>query len=98
MTANQGFVKPTRRPGELGVHSLDHFHFVVPDLAAARTFYDAFGLDVGERGATLTLATTAVPMSGARSAKARARSTGRCRSAPSRTISAGSPSASGRSA
>ena len=33
MTANQGFVKATRRPGELGVHSLDHFHFVVPDLA-----------------------------------------------------------------
>ncbi len=57
MTANQGFVKPTRRPGELGVHSLDHFHFVVPDLAAAKTFYDEFGLEVGERGSALTLAT-----------------------------------------
>ena len=57
MTANQGFVKPTRRPGELGVHSLDHFHFVVPDPAAAKTFYGEFGLDVGERGSRLTLAT-----------------------------------------
>ena len=61
MTANQGFVKPTRRPGELGVHSLDHFHFVVPDLAVAKTFYGEFGLDVGERGAGLTLATPGDP-------------------------------------
>ncbi len=61
MTANQGFVKPTRRPGELGVHSLDHFHFVVPDLAVARTFYDEFGLDVGERGSALSLATKGNP-------------------------------------
>src|SRR5208283_2379456 len=57
MTANQGFVKPTRRPGELGVHSLDHFHFVVPDPAAAAMFYAEFGLEVGERGSSLTLAT-----------------------------------------
>jgi catechol 2,3-dioxygenase len=61
MTANQGFVKPTRRPGQLGVHSLDHFHFVVPDLAAAKTFYDEFGLEVGERGSTLTLVTKGGP-------------------------------------
>ena len=61
MTAIQGFVKPTRRPGELGVHSLDHFHFVVPDLAAAKTFYDEFGLEVGERGSALTLATKGGP-------------------------------------
>ncbi len=61
MTANQGFVKPTRRAGELGVHSLDHFHFVVPDLAVARTFYDEFGLDVGERGSALSLATKGNP-------------------------------------
>lgn len=57
MTANQGFVKPARRPGELGVHSLDHFHFVVPDLAVAKTFYDEFGLGVGERGSGVTLST-----------------------------------------
>ncbi len=61
MTANQGFVKPTRRPGELGVHSLDHFHFVVPNLVVARTFYDEFGLDVGERGSALSLATKGNP-------------------------------------
>ena len=61
MTANPGFVKPTRRPGALGVHSLDHFHFVVPDLAPARAFYSEFGLDVAERGSTLALATQGGP-------------------------------------
>jgi len=30
----------------LGVHSLDHFVFAVPDLEAAERFYSAFGLDV----------------------------------------------------
>jgi catechol 2,3-dioxygenase len=54
-------VKPTRRPGALGVHSLDHFHFVVPDLAQAKAFYDEFGLEVGERGEGLTLATMGNP-------------------------------------
>ncbi len=46
MTAIQGFVKPSRRPGELGVHSLDHFHFNVPDLSVAQNFYSEFGLDM----------------------------------------------------
>ena len=27
------------------IHSLDRFVFTVPDLAEARRFYDAFGLD-----------------------------------------------------
>lgn len=36
----------TRRPGVLGVHSLDHFAIAVPDLAVARDFYELFGLDV----------------------------------------------------
>jgi catechol 2,3-dioxygenase len=36
MTAIRGAIKPTRRPGELGVHSVDRFHFAVPDLAVAR--------------------------------------------------------------
>jgi hypothetical protein len=36
MTAIQGFIKPNRRPGELGVDSVDHFHFTVPDLAAPK--------------------------------------------------------------
>ena len=61
MTANQGFVKPTRRPGALGAHSLDHCCFVVPDLAEAKTFYSEFGLEVGERGASLTLSTRGNP-------------------------------------
>ena len=59
MTAIQGYIKPTRRPGELGVHSLDHFHFAVPDLATARNFYGEFGLDVGGKGNLLTLNTFA---------------------------------------
>ena len=50
MTAIQGYVKPSRRPGELGVHSLDHFHFSVPDLSVAQNFYGEFGLDL-EAGA-----------------------------------------------
>src|SRR5579871_194216 len=61
MTANQGFVKPHRRPGELGVHSLDHFHFMVPDLATAETFYSEFGLDVRNKGDRLTLGTGGQP-------------------------------------
>ena len=55
MTANPGFVKPDRRPGWLGVHSLDHVHFVVPELEAAQTFYSEFGLAVSAMGATLAL-------------------------------------------
>ena len=57
MTAIHGYIKPSRRPGELGIHSVDHFHFAVPDLAVAQNFYSEFGLDVGERGNRLTLAT-----------------------------------------
>jgi catechol 2,3-dioxygenase-like lactoylglutathione lyase family enzyme len=40
---------PTKRPGALGVHSIDHFALDVPDLGVARAFFEAFGLDV--RGA-----------------------------------------------
>ncbi|HXZ18273.1 MAG TPA: VOC family protein [Roseiarcus sp.] len=57
MTAIRGVIGPTRRPGELGVHSLDRFHFTVPDLAPAKAFYEAFGLDVGETAAGLALRT-----------------------------------------
>lgn len=35
-----------RREGVLGVHSLDRFGLVVPDLEEARRFYDAFGLEL----------------------------------------------------
>lgn len=61
MTAIQGFIQPNRRPGELGVHSVNHFHFAVPDLAVAQTFYGEFGLKVGEKDNLLTLATVEQP-------------------------------------
>ena len=38
MTAIRGFVEAVRRPGVLGVHSLDHFSLTVPDLAKASDF------------------------------------------------------------
>ena len=55
MTEIRGHIQPTRRPGELGVHSLDHFHFVAPDLSVAQDFYSDFGLAVSRRGDGLTL-------------------------------------------
>jgi catechol 2,3-dioxygenase-like lactoylglutathione lyase family enzyme len=61
MTAIHGYVKPSRRPGELGVHSLDHFHFTVPDLAVARTFYGEFGLDMQGAGDRLAMRTFGSP-------------------------------------
>jgi catechol 2,3-dioxygenase len=57
MTAINGFIEPTRRAGTLGVHSLDHFSFAVPDLKAAQFFYGTFGLDVREAGDRLELFT-----------------------------------------
>jgi catechol 2,3-dioxygenase len=61
MTQIQGFIKPSRRPGELGIHSLDHFHFVVPDLAVAQHFYDEFGLDIQKKGNVLAVNTKGHP-------------------------------------
>ena len=61
MTANHGFIKPSRRPGELGVHSLHECHMVVPDLKVAQSFYDTFGLDVREEGNGLGLYTQGSP-------------------------------------
>ncbi len=46
-----------RRAGELGVHSVDHFNLVVPDLKLAQKFYGDFGLDVREEGDGLGLYT-----------------------------------------
>ncbi len=57
MTAIQGFIGATRRPGELGIHSLDHFNFVVPDLNVAQNFFGEFGLDVRPKGNLLALNT-----------------------------------------
>ena len=61
MTAIQGFVSPSRRPGELGIHSLDRFHFTVPDLGSAMRFYSEFGLDIQARGNVLSMGTYDVP-------------------------------------
>ena len=55
MTQNRGFIPPMRRPGVLGIHSIDHFAIQVPDLEVARSFYDDFGLDVREEGNELGL-------------------------------------------
>ncbi|WP_407495695.1 VOC family protein [Pseudooceanicola sp. MF1-13] len=57
MTAITGKIGITKRPGELGVHSMDQFNMVVPDLTKAETFYREFGLDVREEGETLGLYT-----------------------------------------
>jgi catechol-2,3-dioxygenase len=61
MTEIHGFIKPNRRPGELGIHSLDQFHFVAPHLAVAQNFYSEFGLDIQEKGNLLTVGTHGHP-------------------------------------
>ena len=57
MTSIRGHIEATRRPGELGVHSMDSFNLIVPDLAVAHRFYSAFGLEVREEGNNLGLYT-----------------------------------------
>jgi catechol 2,3-dioxygenase len=57
MTQIGGFIEPTKRPGELGVHSLNHFCLQVPDMAIAEDFYRAFGLNLSARGDRLSLLT-----------------------------------------
>ncbi len=57
MTAIRGFVGASRRPGVLGVHSMDNFNMLVPDLEKAKEFYSAFGIDVREEGNALGLYT-----------------------------------------
>lgn len=57
MTQIGGYVGPTRRQGELGVHSVDLFNVAVPDLKVAEGFYRAFGLDVREEEKGLGLYT-----------------------------------------
>jgi len=62
MTQIRPLAQPVcRRPGELGVHSLDRFSFAVPDLAAAKNFYACFGLDVRERAGALDIHTRGHP-------------------------------------
>src|SRR3954468_12128210 len=62
MTQIRSMAQPVqRRPGELGVHSLDHFNFVVPDVAQAERFYGLFGLNTKEEGGKLALYTHGHP-------------------------------------
>jgi catechol 2,3-dioxygenase-like lactoylglutathione lyase family enzyme len=62
MTQIRPLAQPVRRrPGELGVHSLDRFNFAVPDLAAGQKFYASFGLDVREAGNALDIHTHGHP-------------------------------------
>jgi catechol 2,3-dioxygenase len=62
MTQIRSMQQPVqRRPGELGVHSLDHFTLVVPDVAEAEKFYGLFGLDLREEDGHLSLYTHGHP-------------------------------------
>ena len=62
MTQIRSLAQPVhRRPGELGVHSLDLFNFLVPDAAAAEKFYRSFGLDVREEQGKLNIYTQGHP-------------------------------------
>ena len=54
--AQQPFSGTSRPAGSsAGVHSLDHFSLVVPDLAEAAAFYDRFGLQTHTGGDELTI-------------------------------------------
>ena len=57
MTQIGRFIPADGQPGELGVHSVDHFSLQVPDLAEAEHFYRSFGMDVEAESATLVLRT-----------------------------------------
>jgi len=57
MTGISDYVEPIRRPGALGVHSLDHVGVSVPDLKDVHRFYGEFGLDTREAGNGINLAT-----------------------------------------
>ncbi len=61
MTQIRGSVPATRRPGVLGVYSLDHFDMTVPDLDKAKVFYETFGLDVSQRDGRISLSTAGNP-------------------------------------
>ena len=61
MTMIRSFTPSPRRPGELGVHSLDHFSVTVPKMSVAENFYAAFGLDLKADGNQLGLTTFGNP-------------------------------------
>src|SRR5207244_8680732 len=61
MTGIAGHLASSRRAGELGVHSLDHFALSVPDLTTARAFYTTFGLDLRTDGNVMGIHTFGHP-------------------------------------
>ncbi len=61
MTQIRSMPPAPRRAGAIGVHSVDQFNFVVPDLKVAQRFYSDFGLDVREEGNDLALYTEGHP-------------------------------------
>ena len=61
MTGIGSYIPASRRPGILGVHSLDYFALQVPDLEDARRYYEAFGLDARQQGGALHLYTHGHP-------------------------------------
>lgn len=62
MTQVRSMTQPVqKRPGELGVHSLHHFNFIVPDLVQAEKFYSDFGLNLKEENGALSLYTRGHP-------------------------------------
>ena len=61
MTMIRSFTPAAKRPGELGVHSLDHFSVQVPKMSVAENFYSAFGLDLKADGNRLGLTTFGNP-------------------------------------
>lgn len=62
MTSIRSMAQPVqRRPGELGVHSLDRFNFMVPDLKQAEKFYGEFGLNLQEENGSIALYTHGNP-------------------------------------
>ena len=62
MTQIRSMAQPVqKRPGEIGVHSLDAFNFSVPDLAQAEKFYGDFGLNLKEENGSISLYTHGHP-------------------------------------
>jgi catechol 2,3-dioxygenase len=57
MTQLGNYVPALQAPGELGVHSLDHFGLIVPDLSKAEYFYKSFGIDVRAENERISLYT-----------------------------------------
>jgi len=53
--------EPTRRPGVLGVHSVNRFVFSVPQIDEAKKFYESFGLEVRASGNRIDLYTYGHP-------------------------------------